>query len=844
MPIATGRRTRPAHRFSTPRSTREQRRQAAGLGPASSAALLVGVALAILACGPSTPPAIQSLAIAFPDATVQGTPDVELDFPELEWRFGDDSPLPGEDDEGNPVPPLDVWQAFHDISGLEIRDGVLTGTVSGPLPILALSIAEDTLPDDRPSSFTLKLGLPAGEELNVDVMRELEKEEILDRLADSELGDFNLELRPGDEVQTYVLGEAQATFGIRGSLSQIRHLLIRPTEVPEGTRFTVESLRATGRVEELSKLPSGFGWHGLAEIYRETVVSRSPETVTFDVEAGDASWLDLVVGTPGDHPVTFRAVAETSGGEVVERQRTVTEPYRWFELDLDLAGHDGPLRVSLELESEEPGRLGFWGGPTVRHRDARAAVSEPSEHRLALSDRGAPRGVVLFLADTLRRDHLDAWGYERETAPELTRLASEGTLFEDNLSQGTWTKIAVPAVLTSLYATTHGITDVPHRLPASVTTLAEAFRDAGYATFHTSSVPFSGKNSNLQQGVEVLHERGSLDLGDYGSKTARPYVDEFLAWLETHHDAPFFAFVHVFDPHSPFRPRPPFDRRWIDAEGAADLADHFESLRESTDFHGLPDRKHLEDAKIDEEEYVRGALAWYDGSIRAMDAEIGKMMEGLEALGIVDDVLIGFVADHGEEFLEHGRSWHGQSVYGEMVDVPMFIRWPGVVPSHRVASSTQSIDLMPTLLELARVPVPEQAQGRSLLPLLVAAAAGESPQEHGWNDPPVFTERADSESESVDGLPDAYAVIHDGWKLIWNVVVRDERPELELFDHRADPLDLENLADQHPERVAELKKLIEGWRTRAEEAKVSDEGLEDEMDPEELERLRALGYVN
>jgi arylsulfatase A-like enzyme len=376
-----------------------------------------------------------------------------------------------------------------------------------------------------------------------------------------------------------------------------------------------------------------------------------------------------------------------------------------------------------------------------------------------------------------------------------------------------------------------------------VTTLAEAFRAAGYSTFHTSSVPFSGKNSNLQQGVEVLHERGSLELEGFGSKTARPYVDEFLAWLEGHHEAPFFAFVHVFDPHSPFRPRPPFDRRWISDEDAAELEEQYEELEEITEFHGLPYRKHLEELGMDEAEYLRRAKAWYDGSIRGMDAEIGRMVERLDELGMSDDVLLAFVADHGEEFLEHGSSWHGQSVYGEMVNVPMFVRWPGVVPAHEVTGTTQSIDLMPTLLELAQLPVPAEAQGHSLLPLLLAAQKGTSPQSLGWANPPAFTERVDSPSESTEGSADSYAVVRDGWKLIWNVVVRDERPEIELFDHRNDPLNLDNVAAEHQEVVAELRPLLENWRKSAEAARVSDAGL-DEMDPEELERLRALGYVN
>ncbi|MDX1645328.1 MAG: sulfatase-like hydrolase/transferase, partial [Thermoanaerobaculia bacterium] len=348
---------------------------------------------------------------------------------------------------------------------------------------------------------------------------------------------------------------------------------------------------------------------------------------------------------------------------------------------------------------------------------------------------------------------------------------------------------------------------------------------------------------NLQQGVEVLHERASLEgLDDHRSKTARTYVDRLIAWLETHHEQPFFVFLHVFDPHSPFRPFEPYDRRWLDEETLAAHEANLEKLAEVEElpWHTLPTAENLEAAGVTEEEYLAATRAWYDASIRAMDVEVARLFERLEEHGIADDVLFAFVADHGEEFLEHGRSWHGHSVYGDMINVPMFVRWPGVVPAGRVVDrTTQSIDLMPTLLELARLPVPSEAQGRSLVPLM---ASPDDPSAYGGGRAPVFSESGGDDEE--DGSPHAYAVVHDGWKLIWNVVVHDDRPEFELFDHEADPLNLENLADAHPDRVADLKRLIEGWRAEAEAARVSDEGLEEELTPAEIEELRALGYLN
>jgi iduronate 2-sulfatase len=155
--------------------------------------------------------------------------------------------------------------------------------------------------------------------------------------------------------------------------------------------------------------------------------------------------------------------------------------------------------------------------------------------------------------------------------------------------------------------------------------------------------------------------------------------------------------------------------------------------------------------------------------------------------------------------------------------------------------TTQSIDLMPTVLELARVPVPEAAQGVSLLPLL---ANPDDPTALGWSNRAVFTERKNPPGEETEGTADSFAVIADGWKLIWNVVVRDERAELELFDHGNDPLNLVNVADQHPDLVADLQLQIEAWQEMTEAQKVTPDGDGADIDPAELEQLRALGFAN
>jgi arylsulfatase A-like enzyme len=287
----------------------------------------------------------------------------------------------------------------------------------------------------------------------------------------------------------------------------------------------------------------------------------------------------------------------------------------------------------------------------------------------------------------------------------------------------------------------------------------------------------------------------------------------------------------------------PHDTRWLDGDAVARHEGDLEKVSEVVKvFHHLPSADQLVEAEVDTDTFLTAEKAWYDGSIRAMDYEIARLLERLDELGLRDDTLIAFAADHGEEFLEHGNHWHGHSAYGELVNVPMFVTWPGVVPTGLVVDrTTQSIDLMPTLLDLARLPLPAEAQGESLLPLL--AAPGD-PAAMGWSRRAVFTERKNPPGEETEGTADSFVAVADGWKLIWNVVVRDDRPEFELFDHVNDPLDLVNLADDNAEVVAELQGEIERWRVMAEAAKVTVGDEAGDVSAEELEQLRALGYAD
>jgi len=778
-------------------------------------------------------PKVVRLADEFSRLEVAGRSDAPArkDGSRTEWRF-DGEPRDGSETDGA--------EAGPGVADLLARDGALRGRSTTDFPVVRVETASRPDARDVVHSVEIRIAVTAGANLSVSFEggEKVNFEEVLER-ARSSRWRLSTPIVPGGERKTYSI-LPPSTVAAR----DVRHVLVRPTDAA-GAAFEIESIRVVFRKEHLASIPSGVSWQGLSEVYRETIVSRSPEAIRATLALPARPWLDLAIGTVEDHPVTFRVKARRKAGSEAERlllERTITTPYRWEPAPVDLAAFAGDETVLvLEIAAELPGALGFWGAPAVRDRVA------PGRGEAAAA---APRGVVFVMIDTLRRDHLDAYGYARDTAPHLRALASEGALFRDCFAQATWTKVSTPSILSSLHPLTHGVRDMMDRLPASATTIAEVFRDAGHATVSYSSVSFSGQFTNLHQGFEELHERGSIADSGVRSKTAREYVDRLLPWLEAHRDVPFFVFLHVFDPHSPFEPRSPWDALWADPAAR----DEHERSKKEIEKHiedpamkrmGMPTREEIVKAGFNPDAVMRHDRDWYDGSIRGLDAELGRLVERLISLGLDRTTLLVVTADHGEEFLEHGRTFHGQSAYGELSQVPLVFHLPGTVPSGTVVDETvQSIDIMPTVLEWCGLRSPAEAQGQSLVPLV---SPGGAPA-RSFKPRPAVTEKAARVSTTetprdIDRL-EQYAFVAGRYKLVHNVSSANGRAEFELYDRRIDPLDLADLAANHPDVVRRMAAELAAWREAAASSRLpADSEAASALSEEELNRLRSLGYI-
>jgi arylsulfatase A-like enzyme len=417
--------------------------------------------------------------------------------------------------------------------------------------------------------------------------------------------------------------------------------------------------------------------------------------------------------------------------------------------------------------------------------------------------------------DTVRSDHTSAYGYERDTTPELRRLAAQGVRFAQAYAPTATTGPSHATLFTSLYPLAHGVVKNGLALDARYDTLAEILARHGYQTAAVVSSFVLDAKFGYAQGFErydddfelldssLQTERfGEFEVGGAFDRRAGATSDRALRFLEEEREAdrPFFLFLHYFDPHDPYDPPAPWRDRFPPAKGA------------------LPG--------------LSVAIGRYDGEIGYTDQQLGRVLAALARLGLERSTLVVVTADHGEELMEHGWMYHGLHIYEESVRIPLILRWPGVLPAGRtVEAPVQLVDLAPTLLALLRVPVEAPAfQGESLAPALLGREALDPER-------PVFLQRQhyDGSDPKLGARGEKFAVRHGRWKYIHGL----EEGTFELFDLVDDPDERQNLQARLPERVEALGEEIEAWRKRYARAV----GPPAAVSEEDRRRLEALGYT-
>ena len=338
-------------------------------------------------------------------------------------------------------------------------------------------------------------------------------------------------------------------------------------------------------------------------------------------------------------------------------------------------------------------------------------TSSTSEYR-AIS--GNPSGwqsrpnILLISIDSLRADHLGAYGYDRPTSPNIDRLAAEGVLFSQATSTTSWTLPAHVSLLTGLYPQAHQVLRARERLADTVPTLAELMSQMGYTTAAFVSAPFLNSSYGMDRGFDVYDDY-TIDYQDHaeshtGSTSGRIHA-AIENWLRRRAETPFLLFAHYWDVHYDYTPPPPYDRKFDpDYEGTL-TSRGFESNPRISAQMDPRDLTHLE--------------ALYDGEIAYTDLFIGKLLALLEELELTDETLIVLTSDHGDEFFEHGGKGHFRTLFEEVLRVPLVVRFPdGRYASRRVDEVVSLVDVVPTLLDYIGSGAVPPMQGRSLMPLI------------------------------------------------------------------------------------------------------------------------------
>jgi arylsulfatase A-like enzyme len=442
--------------------------------------------------------------------------------------------------------------------------------------------------------------------------------------------------------------------------------------------------------------------------------------------------------------------------------------------------------------------------------------------------------VVLLVVDTLRADALGTLGSGYPT-PNLDRLAKEGVVFTTAIAPSTWTLPSVASLITSLHPSEHGLlgageegsaadggaahgaAQMPQQLDDDLMTIADAFHAGGYRTAGIVNQVYLRYKFGFGQGYDHYEQmRGQS--GFRINRKAAEWLDQEkaaeAAAAPSGESRPLFLYLHYLDPHWPYdyRVKGPVP------EGLA-AADDDPGLPRSPDIlaRWMAEQR---DAEL-KQRGIATLSARYALEVLHVDSAIGHLIEVLSARGLWDDTLLVVTSDHGEGFWEHERLLHGHAPYDEQIRVPLVLRFPAwmdIAPA-RLSAPVGLIDVMPTLLDLAGIPVPAECRGRSLAPVLQGRETED-------------VERAiliETGNERAVRTRDAKVLVSRA----------GETPVLEYYDLAADPSERTNLASpcEGPcrEDVRRMRDLERGLVSRGAAA--------GGVTPEEIEELKALGYL-
>src|SRR5947209_8150561 len=399
--------------------------------------------------------------------------------------------------------------------------------------------------------------------------------------------------------------------------------------------------------------------------------------------------------------------------------------------------------------------------------------------------------IVFITVDTTRADRMGFLGNSHGLTPNLDRLARQGVVFEKAYSKAPLTPVSHATIFTGSYPQFHTVTDFGRPLPTLLPYLPDILQKTGYHTAAFIGSLILDPNASMAPGFDRgfsffdagFHIKRDRNENRYNTIERRggDVVAHTISWMDKNRQSPFFVWVHLYDPHAPYDPPPPYDKRFADP---------------------------------------------YEGEIAYADASLGKLFTYLRQRGLYEHTLIVMMSDHGESLGAHGESMHGIFLYDETIHVPLLFKLPGeLLARRRVSSRVRLVDVAPTLLSMLSLPLPPTFQGESLVPLMK-----ESPKQAP--DLPAYSEteyphRAFGWSALRSLRTDKYLFVR--------------APRRELYDQTRDQSAAHNLASSSPAVTDTLQTQLDDFRNKT--ASFPDDAKKPAMNSEHAENLSALGYA-
>jgi len=469
--------------------------------------------------------------------------------------------------------------------------------------------------------------------------------------------------------------------------------------------------------------------------------------------------------------------------------------------------------VSLELTGEDP-----------RSGDVHLAWGEDQFRLLGKTRQFSTPHVFIYVVDALRANALELYGAQRPLSPHLKQFAQDSVVYEHAVAASTWTLPSVVSLLTGVYPERHGVMkgDVKLSTETGIETLPALLGKHGYMTLGLSQSFVVGPQFGVDKGFDEFRLMNRLN--SYALRTGE-IRRSLVSWLEHEYgwDQPMFVYIHAVGPHAPYNPPERYGSYARSIGGKLERTEyipaHFQSGNHGNDPAELGHLRSL-----------------YDGEVQYADEQFGLFIDLLKYFGLYDNSMIIFLADHGEEFADHGGYDHGRTLYEEVARIPLVVKYPGQSTSRgsRTRQGVSEVDILPTILHEAGITIPAGLPGNPLPP---------NERADGGRSRPIFSQLNPVASETYESV-DYRAIWLDGLKCIENLKAADrfgrfEKP-VQAFDLVNDPGERTPLTDDDP-RVEVCARLLANWESMTSS---SDNAIQqNKVTDQTQEMLRALGYV-